>query len=82
MKMLSSFTNKIGMNKQKKLINCAGHYAGMQTMKNIINVSHSSNRIRYLTLYAFSTENWTRPKEEVEYLINYLPNFFLVIDIR
>jgi undecaprenyl pyrophosphate synthase len=28
------------------------------------------NRVKYLTLYAFSTENWNRPKEEVDFLMN------------
>ena len=50
----------------------AGHYAGMETMRKII---RSSNElmITHLTLYAFSSENWKRPIEEVEYILS-LPN--------
>lgn len=42
----------------------AGHNAGMQAMKKIVKAS-SSMGIKYLTVYAFSTENWKRSKEEV-----------------
>lgn len=52
----------------------SGHYAGMLTMREIIRNSHQLN-IKYLALYAFSTENWTRPKEEVNYLVH-LPKLF------
>jgi undecaprenyl diphosphate synthase len=62
--------------KKRGLSRSAGHYAGLQNMKKIIGIAHSTKQIRYLTFYAFSTENWTRPKEEVEYLIDYLPNAF------
>ena len=37
----------------------------------------TKNKIRYLTLYAFSTENWKRPKKEVNFLFNLLENFLL-----
>jgi undecaprenyl diphosphate synthase len=57
----------------------AGHYAGMMTMRNIIRVCYEKN-IKCLTLYAFSTENWTRPQEEVNYLLN-LPRVFFQNDI-
>jgi undecaprenyl diphosphate synthase len=46
----------------------AGHYAGMNTMRKMIRVCHHIN-LQYLTLYAFSSENWTRPQEEVDYLL-------------
>lgn len=52
----------------------AGHYAGMQTMRETIRNCYKL-KIQYLTLYAFSTENWTRPEEEVNYLIS-LPQLF------
>lgn len=51
-----------------------GHYAGMKTMRKIIKSSSKLN-IKCLTLYAFSTENWTRPVDEVDYLVN-LPKLF------
>lgn len=52
----------------------AGHYAGMTTMRAIIRAGCDMN-VRCLTLYAFSTENWTRPADEVSYLIR-LPQLF------
>lgn len=48
-----------------------GHYAGVQAMEDIIDASICLN-IEILTLYAFSSENWSRPKDEVNYLM-YLP---------
>ncbi|CAD2079119.1 isoprenyl transferase [Jeotgalicoccus meleagridis] len=52
-----------------------GHYEGMQNVKSI--VRHLSNLdVKYLTLYAFSTENWSRPSSEVKYLLK-LPTDFL-----
>ena len=54
----------------------AGHKAGLNTVESIIKQS-IKNKIRYLTLYAFSTENWKRPKKEVNYLFNLLENFLI-----
>ena len=54
----------------------AGHKAGLKTVEKIINASIKQN-IEFLTLYAFSTENWKRPKKEVNYLFNLLENFLL-----
>ena len=51
-----------------------GHKAGLITVEKIINES-IKQRINFLTLYAFSTENWNRPKKEVNYLFNLLENF-------
>ena len=52
----------------------AGHKAGLKTVEKIIKES-LKNKIKYLTLYAFSTENWKRPKNEVNYLFDLLENF-------
>jgi undecaprenyl diphosphate synthase len=52
----------------------AGHYAGMQTMRETIKMCHK-NGIDSLTLYAFSSENWKRPKEEVDYIISLVVQF-------
>ncbi|WP_414049482.1 isoprenyl transferase [Macrococcus animalis] len=61
--------------KQRKMPRIKGHYEGMQTVKTI--TRHASDiGIKYLTLYAFSTENWSRPKDEVNYLMK-LPGDFL-----
>ena len=51
-----------------------GHRAGLNTVETIINVS-IKKKIKYLTLFAFSTENWKRPKSEIKYLFNLLENF-------
>lgn len=60
--------------KQRKLPRIKGHYQGMQTVKKITKAA-SDLGIKYLTLYTFSTENWTRPKNEVNYIMNLPVNF-------
>ena len=52
----------------------AGHKAGLNTVEKIIKAS-IKNKIKFLTLYAFSTENWKRPKNEIKFLFNLLENF-------
>ena len=54
----------------------AGHRAGLNTVEKIIKES-IKHKIKYLTLYAFSTENWKRPKKEVKFLFNLLENFLI-----
>ena len=54
----------------------AGHKEGLNTVQKIIKES-IKNKIKFLTLYAFSTENWKRPKKEINYLFNLLENFLL-----
>ena len=54
----------------------AGHKAGLNTVEKIIKVT-IKNKIKHLTLYAFSTENWKRPKKEVNFLFNLLENFLV-----
>ena len=51
-----------------------GHKAGLNTVEKIIKET-IKQKIKYLTLYAFSTENWNRPKKEINYLFNLLENF-------
>jgi undecaprenyl diphosphate synthase len=51
-----------------------GHKAGLLSVEKIINTSIKYN-IQFLTLYAFSTENWKRPKKEINYLFNLLESF-------
>jgi undecaprenyl diphosphate synthase len=51
-----------------------GHKAGLNTVEKIIKES-IKQKINFLTLYAFSTENWNRPRKEVNYLFNLLENF-------
>ena len=52
----------------------AGHKAGLNTVEKIIKAT-LKHKIKFLTLYAFSTENWKRPKKEIIYLFNLLENF-------
>ena len=54
----------------------AGHRAGLDTVDLIISqcIKH---KIKFLTLYAFSSENWTRPKEEIYFLLNLLETFLV-----
>jgi undecaprenyl diphosphate synthase len=52
----------------------AGHKAGLNTVEKIIKGT-IKNKIKFLTLYAFSTENWQRPKKEINFLFNLLENF-------
>ena len=61
--------------KYKKSRN-AGHRAGLNTVEKIIRET-IKNKIRYLTLYAFSTENWKRPKKEINFLFSLLENFLI-----
>jgi len=51
-----------------------GHKAGLKTVEKIIKES-INQKINYLTLFAFSTENWNRPKKEINYLFNLLATF-------
>ena len=51
-----------------------GHKAGLNTVEKIIKET-IKQKINYLTLFAFSTENWKRPKKEINYLFNLLENF-------
>ncbi len=52
----------------------AGHKVGLKTVEKIITES-IKHKIKFLTLYAFSTENWKRPKKEVDYLFNLMEIF-------
>tara|TARA_Y100000591_G_scaffold303060_1_gene298643 strand:- start:932 stop:1576 length:645 start_codon:yes stop_codon:yes gene_type:complete len=54
----------------------AGHRAGLNTVEKIIRET-IKQKIKFLTLYAFSTENWKRPKKEINYLFNLLENFLI-----
>ena len=51
-----------------------GHQKGIKTVEKIIEASIKNN-IKYLTLYTFSTENWKRPKYEINFLFSLLENY-------
>lgn len=53
-----------------------GHFQGVESVRNAVKAAVKAH-VRYLTLYAFSTENWNRPKEEVDALMELLVNTIL-----
>ena len=60
--------------KNKFLPRTAGHKAGVETIRTVLKECKRLN-IKYVTLYAFSTENWKRPKIEVDTLMNLLSTY-------
>ncbi|MRR37763.1 di-trans,poly-cis-decaprenylcistransferase, partial [bacterium] len=60
--------------KSRGMSRLKGHEAGTRAARSIVEVA-KERRISYLTLYAFSSENWKRPKEEVEGLFRILEGF-------
>jgi undecaprenyl diphosphate synthase len=54
----------------------SGHKAGLNTVEKIIKET-IKNKIKFLTLYVFSTENWKRPKKEINFLFNLLESFLI-----
>ena len=63
--------------KKRALPRVAGHHEGMKAVRKITKMANRLG-VKTLTLYAFSTENWKRPRSEVEYLMK-LPEEFLGI---
>lgn len=61
--------------KKRALPRIAGHHEGMKVVRKTTKLANELG-IKTLTLYAFSTENWKRPKNEVEYIMS-LPDEFL-----
>lgn len=61
---------------KRNIIRTAGHQVGVETIREIVRYSSNSG-IKALTLYAFSTENWQRPKEEVGFLMNLFKKYFI-----
>src|SRR5690625_4011982 len=61
--------------KKRGLPRNAGHKEGMSVVRKIVKEAINSN-VKILTLYAFSTENWKRPKSEIDFLMK-LPKDFL-----
>ncbi|MGE5630744.1 MAG: isoprenyl transferase [Caulobacteraceae bacterium] len=60
--------------KKRGLPRAMGHKAGMESLKETVRAC-SDIGIKILTVYAFSTENWKRPKDEVSYLMNLLVEY-------
>ena len=61
---------------KNKGVRNAGHSEGLNTIEQIIEET-IRQKIKFLTLYTFSTENWKRPKKEISFLFNLLENFLL-----
>ncbi len=59
--------------KEKHLPSAMGHQKGVQSLKTALKACHEFG-VKYLTVYAFSTENWNRPKDEVNFLMGLLAN--------
>jgi len=53
-----------------------GHEAGIKSVEKIIKAT-IKNKISFLTLYAFSTENWKRPRKEINFIFNLLETFLI-----
>ena len=62
--------------KKRGLPRSAGHKAGAESLKKIITEANKLG-VKYATVYAFSTENWKRPKEEVDYLMSLLMDYLV-----
>jgi len=60
--------------KQRGLPRLAGHRAGAENLRRVLRACGEWG-IKYVTIYAFSTENWGRPREEVEGLLNLLDQY-------
>jgi len=60
--------------KQRRLPRVAGHRHGVESVRAIVRAAGEAG-VKYLTLYAFSVENWNRPKDEVDTLMKYLARF-------
>jgi undecaprenyl diphosphate synthase len=60
--------------KEKRLPRTAGHREGIERVREIVRVARELG-IKVVTFFAFSTENWNRPKREVNMLMRYLGNF-------
>jgi undecaprenyl diphosphate synthase len=60
--------------KAKNMMRVAGHRAGAESVRDIVKAAGEFG-VKYLTLYAFSVENWQRPKTEISTLMSLLKNF-------
>src|SRR6476620_10062846 len=60
--------------KQRHLPRVEGHRNGVESVRAVVRAAGEAG-VKYLTLYAFSVENWSRPKDEVDTLMKYLARF-------
>ncbi len=62
--------------RKRSLPRVAGHRAGVESIRRCLRGARELKDLRYLTFYAFSTENWQRPASEISYLMD-LPGYFI-----
>ncbi len=62
--------------KRRGLPRSAGHKAGADALKKVVTEANKLG-VKYITVYAFSTENWKRPQVEVDYLMNLLMDYLI-----
>lgn len=62
--------------KRRGLPRSAGHKAGADALKKVVTEANNLG-VKYITVYAFSTENWKRPQAEVDYLMNLLMDYLI-----
>lgn len=62
--------------KKRGLPRSAGHKAGAEGLKKVVTEANKLG-IKYITVYAFSTENWKRPQKEVDYLMGLLMDYLI-----
>src|SRR6201997_4533907 len=60
--------------KQRHLPRVEGHRHGVESVRTVVRAAGEAG-VKYLTLYAFSVENWNRPKDEVDTLMRYLVHY-------
>ena len=60
--------------KKHKLKGFAGHEKGIDSIQNAVDTAKLFN-IKFLTLFSFSSENWSRPQKEVKFLMNLLRKY-------
>lgn len=61
--------------KERGMMRTSGHQKGAETVREITKFCANVEGLEFLTLYAFSTENWKRPKKEVDFLMNLLKKY-------
>lgn len=60
--------------RERRMLRIQGHEKGVESIRDIVKASGELG-VKYLTLYAFSTENWARPKDEVDFLMGLLSRY-------
>ncbi len=67
--------------RRRNLPRVAGHRAGVESIRRCLHGARELKKVKYMTFYAFSTENWQRPSSEISYLMD-LPGYFLNRELK